>query len=168
MATGRGWRRSRMRAHDRKNAGGSKGRRRARPSGIARSAENRNRKNAKDGADEGDWGIRAFSQALVDLKARPWTIALDGRTISDEFLLVEILNIRSIGPNLVFGPDTDPSDGYFDVVLAQECHREELLTYLGHRASGRDTRLSLPTHSAREVVLPAVPEMHIETSASIR
>ena len=69
-----------------------------------------------------------------------------------QFLLVEVLNIRSIGPNLVFGPDASPSDGYFDVILAQECHREEMLAYLGHRAEGRDTRLALPRHRAREVV----------------
>ena len=67
------------------------------------------------------------------------------RQISDEFLLVEVLNIRSIGPNLVFAPDANPSDGYFDVITAQECHREELLTYLEHRADGRDTRLALPS-----------------------
>ena len=66
------------------------------------------------------------------------------KTMSDAFLLVEVLNIRSIGPNLVFAPDASPSDGYFDVILAQECHREELLTYLGHRSEGRDTRLALP------------------------
>ena len=106
--------------------------------------------------------ILGFRDALGDLDPRRWTLALDGRQISDEFLLVEVLNIRSIGPNLVFGPDTSPSDGYFDVILAQECHRKELLTYLGHRAEGRDTRLALPWHRAREVIITTSPELHID------
>src|SRR5688500_203880 len=77
-------------------------------------------------------------------------------------LLIEVLNIRSVGPNLVFGPGADPSDGYFDVVMAQECHREELRAYLDRRAEGRDTRLALPTRRAREVVIATCSDLHID------
>ena len=77
-------------------------------------------------------------------------------------LLVEVLNIRSVGPNLVFGPGANPSDGYFDVVMAQECHREELMTYLDRRSEGRDTRLELPTRRAREVVIATCEELHVD------
>ena len=87
---------------------------------------------------------------------------LDGHEMSDAFLLVEVLNIRSIGPNLVFAPDATPSDGYFDIIMAQGLHREELLTYLAHRAEGRDARLALPRHRAREVVIDSCPELHID------
>ena len=93
---------------------------------------------------------------------RPWTLVADGTRISDEFLLVEILNIRSIGPNLVFGPDASPSDGYFDVVMAQECHRQELLTYLERRAAGEATRLALPCHRARDVIIERCVEVHVD------
>ena len=83
-------------------------------------------------------------------------------SISDEFLLVEVLNIRSIGPNLIFAPDATPSDGYFDVVLVQESHRQELFTYLEHRTAGRATRLALPCHRARQVVIGRCLELHVD------
>ena len=82
--------------------------------------------------------------------------------MSDDFLLVEVLNIRSIGPNLVFAPDATPSDGYFDIIMAQGMHRQELLTYLAHRAEGRATRLALPRRRARTVVIEGCQELHID------
>ena len=91
-----------------------------------------------------------------------------GHEISDEFLLVEMLNIRSIGPNLVFGPDASPSDGYFDVVMAQECHREELLTYLERRAAGEPARLALPRTALARSSSNAAWTCTSMTSASTR
>jgi diacylglycerol kinase family enzyme len=132
------------------------------PAGIARAQAEQQARKEMAPATEVAAAVRTFRDALVDLEPTPWTIILDGTTISDAFLLVEVLNIRSIGPNLVFGPDADPSDGWFDVILAQERHREELLTYLGHRADGRDTRLALPRHRAREVVIASCTELHID------
>ena len=106
--------------------------------------------------------LRIFRDTLLDLAPRSWTLAIDGQRITDEFLLVEVLNIRSIGPNLVFAPDATPSDGHFDVVLAQESHRQEVLAYLEHRATGRATRLALPCHRARHVVIGSCLELHVD------
>jgi diacylglycerol kinase (ATP) len=132
------------------------------PAGIARAKAAQKHREEMTPAAEFAAAVQAFRDALADLKPRPWTITIDGRRISDEFLLVEVLNIRSVGPNVVFAPDASPSDGFFDVVLAQECHREELLTYFAHRAEGRDTRLALPLHRAREVILAGCAELHID------
>jgi diacylglycerol kinase (ATP) len=132
------------------------------PAGIARSqAEQKGRREMAPAAEVAA-AVRAFRDTLVELEPRPWTLVADGTRISDEFLLVEILNIRSIGPNLVFGPDASPSDGYFDVVMAQECHREELFTYLERRAAGEATRLELPRHRARDVAIERCMEVHVD------
>jgi diacylglycerol kinase (ATP) len=132
------------------------------PAGIAKARAGNEHREDMPPAAEVAAAVRAFRDTLVDLEPRPWTLVLDGHEMSEAFLLVEVLNIRSIGPNLVFGPDASPSDGYFDVILAQECHREELLTYLGHRAEGRGTRLALPRHRAREVAIKGSRELHID------
>jgi diacylglycerol kinase (ATP) len=132
------------------------------PAGIARAQAQQRTLDAMEPEDEVAAAVRRFQDALIDLTPRPWTLVLDGRTIEDEFLLVEVLNIRSIGPNLVFGPDADPSDGYFDVILAQEHHREALRRYLGQRADGHEVRLELPRHRAREVVIASCTELHID------
>jgi diacylglycerol kinase family enzyme len=130
--------------------------------GIARAQSGHNTRSEADPADEVTAAVRTFRDALDDLEPRSWTLTIDGVQISEVLLLFEVLNIRSVGPNLVFAPDADPSDGYFDVVMAQESHREELMTYLDRRADGRDTRLALPTRRAREVVIAAGGELHVD------
>jgi diacylglycerol kinase (ATP) len=132
------------------------------PAGIARAQQNRRGRGDLAPAAEVAAAVRSFRDALADLEPCPWTLVADGKTISGEFLLVEALNIRSIGPNLVLGPDAIPFDGYFDVVMARECHREKLLLYLEQRALGRDARLALPSCRAREVSIEGCTELHID------
>jgi diacylglycerol kinase (ATP) len=132
------------------------------PAGIAKAQACRQQREEGTPAAEIAEAIRAFHDTLVDLRPRPWTLVVDGKPIADEFLLVEVLNIRSIGPNLVLGPDASPCDGYFDVVTAQECHREELLAYLERRAEGHAARLALPRYRARRVVIGDCGELHID------
>ena len=123
-----------------------------------------------------------YGDVLSTLAPRPWTLRLDGKETAGEFLLVEVLNIRSVGPNLVLSQDADPSDGYFCVVTAREEHREELARYLRDRSEGRESQLVLPVVRAREVeihgrgdthvddeivrsAIPGVVSIHIETAA---
>jgi diacylglycerol kinase family enzyme len=132
------------------------------PAGIARvEAAHRQHKPSTPSA-EVDGAVRAFRDTLAGLAPQPWTISIDGTQMSDEFLLVEVLNIRSVGPNLVFSPDASPSDGYFDVITAQDTHRKELETYFEHRLAARDTRLALPYKRARHVSITSCTEMHID------
>lgn len=132
------------------------------PAGIARAESAPALRDEVDPADEVAQAVRIFRDALDDVKARSWTLTIDGVHITEALLLIEVLNIRSVGPNLVFGPAADPSDGYFDVVMAQERHRDELKTYLERRAKGDDIRLNLPTRRAREVQIAACSELHVD------
>ena len=132
------------------------------PAGIRRAeAEQKQQRENAPGAEVAA-AVRAFRDALVELEPREWTFTIDGKQLSGTFLLVEALNIRSIGPNLVFAPDADPSDGYFDVMMARESDRDRLLSYLDDRAEGRTSRLLLPQYRAREVVIESCTELHID------
>ena len=106
--------------------------------------------------------LRTFHRVLEGLQPRPWVLTIDGTKVSDQLLLVEVLNIRSIGPNLVFSPDATPCDGYFDVVTAGESERDELLAYLQCRIDGQDATLSLPRRRAREVRFDTCDALHID------
>src|SRR5690606_28724013 len=59
-------------------------------------------------------------------------VTIDGQEFEDDYLLVEVLNIKSIGPNLVLAPHADPTDGNFEVALLKHDDREVFSTYL-HR-----------------------------------
>jgi diacylglycerol kinase family enzyme len=106
--------------------------------------------------------LQIFYDVLLKLEPKHWTMVVDGIRVSNDFLLVEILNIRSIGPNLVFSADASPFDGYLDVVVAGPEHRNELLTYLQHRIEGHSASPSLPHYRAREIDIESCDELHID------
>jgi len=103
-----------------------------------------------------------YCQVLSRLEPRRARLIVDGDSIADDFLLAEILNIRSVGPNLVLSPDADPADGYFSVVTATEDHREALAHYLRDLNEGRESTLLLPTVRAREVEIETTEDVHID------
>jgi diacylglycerol kinase family enzyme len=103
--------------------------------------------------------VRVFYEELKRLKATHRTVIIDGTRMSRDLLMFEILNVRSVGPNLVLAPEANPSDGLFDVVFAETEHRKELLAYLGALMQGQNARISLPSYRARHV--------HVETSETV-
>ena len=106
--------------------------------------------------------VEAFYAVLEDLEPVRPKISLDGVVFSEDLLLFEILNIRSIGPNLVLSPDASPSDGFFNVVFAGPSHRADLRAYLEDVMNGRRALLSLPTHRARSVTIESASELHLD------
>jgi diacylglycerol kinase family enzyme len=106
--------------------------------------------------------VRAFYDVLTTLEPVRHTVVLDGSVVSEELLLFEILNIRSIGPNLVLSAHASSSDGLFDVVLAGPSHRAALLHYLESVMKGRQAHLSLPTRRARSVTFEGCSHLHVD------
>lgn len=106
--------------------------------------------------------LRGYREALSLLQPCRWALTVDDTRLEDDFLLVEVLNIRSVGANLVLAPDADPSDGYLSVVTATEEHRNTIAEYLQHRIEGKDCRLSLPTRSARRIEIHGLNIMHVD------
>jgi diacylglycerol kinase family enzyme len=106
--------------------------------------------------------IDRYSEVLRELRPCSWTLRLDGDEMTGDFLAVQVMNIRSVGPNLVLAHDADPCDGYFSVVTAKEEHRDELARYLQDRIEGRESRLTLPTRYARHVELLGRGDAHVD------
>lgn len=106
--------------------------------------------------------IGGYLNVLSRLGAQPWSLDLDGEPVEGEFLLVEILNMRSIGPNFVVAAATDAFDGAFTVALARPDHERQLLAYWQARMAGEPASLELETHLAARVVLSAGSDLHID------
>lgn len=70
---------------------------------------------------------RVFEAVIEKAEPRRYRIGVDDETIIGEFLLVEIVNIPFIGPQLELSPESDPSDGKLELVLAAEPDRASLL-----------------------------------------
>jgi diacylglycerol kinase (ATP) len=99
---------------------------------------------------------------LSGMTARRCRLVVDGAITEPDLLLCEVLNIRTVGPQLRLAPDADPADAQFDVVVADESHRERLDHYLHERIEGRPCRLELPMQRARRVGLGGWDRLHID------
>ncbi|HEX3235077.1 MAG TPA: diacylglycerol kinase family protein [Gemmatimonadales bacterium] len=107
--------------------------------------------------------VRYLSRVLRDLRPQAWQIELDGQDVSGEFLLCEVMNIPSIGPNLRLAPGADAGDGLLDVVLATERERESLREHVAARVAGDDHQIDLPIRRAREICIVAHgAELHVD------
>ena len=106
--------------------------------------------------------LRRYHEIMLHMVPCRASLTADGTDISGEYLVVEVLNIPSVGPNIVFSPDVTPSDGFFSVVTAGEEHRGALLSYLEHRIAGRAQQLSLPTRLARTVEIDGCGILHLD------
>ncbi len=76
-------------------------------------------------------------------KPFPIELQIDGNIYKGEYLMVEILNIRSIGPNIRLSPDADPGDGLLEIILVGEKDRQKLVNYLTEKLNGKESRLEL-------------------------
>lgn len=83
--------------------------------------------------------LRTFPVRRLDL-------VLDGKDLSGDYLMLEAMNIRFVGPNLYVAPGCDPGDGLLDVVLVAEKDRDTLLDDLANWRRGRFVPAQLPTY----------------------
>jgi diacylglycerol kinase family enzyme len=85
---------------------------------------------------------RSVFQAVIEAsEARSYEIVVDGVSVTGKFLLVEVVNIPLIGPQLAVSPDSDPTDGLLEVVVASESERGALLELAATGRVAPDRRL---------------------------
>lgn len=75
---------------------------------------------------------------ILSQDAASFNISIDGMEHTGNYIMVEVMNISSIGPNLGLSPNSDPGDGQFEVVLIPESQREEFASYISHKIGGVD------------------------------
>lgn len=106
--------------------------------------------------------LEGFRRTLADSSPRPWSYRLDGTLFEEQLLLIEVLNMRSVGPLLQFSSRIDPADGLLSVVTAGEEHRAEVDRYLLARIDGTAEPLDLPVRRAEHVELDNPSPLHID------
>jgi diacylglycerol kinase (ATP) len=97
--------------------------------------------------------VRMLRARLDQCRPAAYTVRLDGRDCSGEYVLVEAMNIPTVGPNLRLAPDADPTDGLLDVVLLSEADRAAFREHLRAFFPGHNGAPALTVHRARRVEL---------------
>jgi diacylglycerol kinase family enzyme len=95
--------------------------------------------------------VSHLRRMLHDHSARKWKMDIDGKDISDEYILWEAMNIRSVGPLLYLASQAATKDGRLDFVCAREEDRFLLMQYLDARLAGRRVKFPLPLRRFRKL-----------------
>jgi diacylglycerol kinase family enzyme len=82
--------------------------------------------------------LQVLYDIIVKYKTKLCKLNIDGEDYTGRFLLVEIMNTSSIGPNLQLAPFADPGDETFDVVLITENQRQEFADYVKGKLENRE------------------------------
>lgn len=85
----------------------------------------------KKSEDEITFALHTLLGLSSTYKAKHAIVKVDGKQYEGEFLLIEVMNICSLGPNLLLAPNADIADGLFDIVLLREEQRDDFINYIG-------------------------------------
>jgi diacylglycerol kinase family enzyme len=107
--------------------------------------------------------ISAFKALVTDFPACGVNVAVDGQRFAGRYVLIEAMNIKSVGPNLQLAPEADPSDGYLDFVFVAEDERDEMLDYLTKRRQSAEAFPRLTVHRGKRLrVVWQGSEVHVD------
>lgn len=88
---------------------------------------------------------------VLSYKAQQCKIVADGVDHTGKYIMVEVMNIQSIGPNLELSKNSDPGDGEFEIILIQEDHQKKFEDFLLSRINGKEDTYSFTTLKAKQI-----------------
>lgn len=122
--------------------------------GLFPNLMNRMKKDPKESEEPNEKLARAIElieEIAREYKARECTLELDGIDHSGKFLLVEVMNTATIGPNLNLNPSADPGDGELEVIIIPEAQREKFIDHLKTNMGGKSNSSSFSALKARDI-----------------
>ncbi len=115
------------------------------------------KKQDKERTDTPEKSIQTALEILhsiaLSYEPKECTLIVDGKDYSGKYILAEVMNIRSIGPNLFLSQYGDPGDGEMEVVLLPEEDKEKFAAYILHKLKGNDETFYFKTIKAKKVTI---------------
>lgn len=107
------------------------------------------KKQGKESIEDPQLKMKAAVELLYEIvehyESVPCEIIINDKDYAGNYLLVEAMNIQSIGPNILLAPNADPGDGNLEIVLIEELQRADLLHYLKQKLEGKEIVSSFKT-----------------------
>ena len=97
--------------------------------------------------------LKKLHELIEEYKPRQCSLQADDTDHSGTYLLVEIMNTRSIGPNLFLAPDNDLSDGLLEIVVVPERDKEKFSSFIQQKINGEDAQYEFETIKARSITI---------------
>jgi diacylglycerol kinase family enzyme len=113
------------------------------------------KKLGKDNTENTDRKIKEAQKLLHRIvhsyEPKYCELTVDGSDHSGFFLLAEIMNTPTLGPNLCLSPLGDPSDGELEVILLPEQHRDKFAAYVEGRLQGGEETYQFHTLKGKNI-----------------
>ncbi|TDS17446.1 diacylglycerol/lipid kinase family protein [Sphingobacterium paludis] len=119
---------------------------------------------AKTAKDELKLALQVLQELTLHAEANHYALKADGKTYEGKCLLLEVMNIQSIGPNLVLSPEASTADGLFNVVYVDESQRQAFAAYLQKLIDGdHDAVFAYQSFEAKELLIDCESvHMHLD------
>ncbi|WP_293907629.1 diacylglycerol/lipid kinase family protein [Sphingobacterium sp. UBA5670] len=113
--------------------------------------------------DEIKTALRQLRKLVATFPAKKLKLTVAGGSFEKECILVEVMNIPSMGPRLVLAADADPGDGQFDIIIVTADQRQELIDYIDGLLNGTDIEFKIrPIRASRLTIEWEGKEIHID------
>lgn len=97
-------------------------------------------------------GISTLTKTLNNYGSYSSKVLLDGEDITSDYLMVEVLNTKAVGPRLSLAPDADPNDGFLEIVCVHNDERTPFVSYVtGLLTQGFDKVPNVRRYSGRKL-----------------
>lgn len=107
--------------------------------------------------------LEVLHEIILSATAEIYRIHADGQIYEGKMLLLEVMNIQSIGPNIVLSPDAKTDDGLLDVVCVEEYQRTAFAHYIEKLIDQEQAEFEWKIIQARELVIDCESKyMHID------
>lgn len=95
--------------------------------------------------------LEKLHEIIIDYESRNCKLEIDDTDHSGKFILAEVMNTKSIGPNLTLAPLSDPGDDQLEVILVPEKHKNKFADYIDCLRKGEEVTFQFYTMQAKKV-----------------
>ncbi len=112
------------------------------------------KENGSDTPDaEKKKALHLLHECIYSYKPRSCKLKIDGKDYSGEYLMIEVMNTNSLGPNLNLSPAAEIADGFLDVVLINKKNQELLASYILKKVKRETESFPVLSLKAKEVII---------------
>lgn len=109
------------------------------------------------------FALEKLYQIILTAEAYHYIIHVDEKTYEGRYLLLEAMNIPSIGPNLVLAPAAQVDDGYLDLVMIAEQDRNAFALHVKKIINQEETSFDFQTLRAKKFEIQSTNKnIHID------
>jgi diacylglycerol kinase (ATP) len=98
----------------------------------------KDKSDSKNSDEEKKEALHALHKCIYKYKPVSCKLKIDGKDYSGKYLMIEVMNTNSLGPNLNLSPTAEIADGWLDIVLINEKNQEQFASYILRKVK-RDT-----------------------------